>query len=115
DEQHTLPLEALEAALRERAAAVRILGGAVPTEALTAAVRRTGPAAVVLWSQTRSTASRPLAQHIADTHWGMRGARRGPVVLLAGPGWSHRTAPSGLLRPHGLGEALAMLSRIRKP
>lgn len=115
DEQHTLPLEALEAALRVRGAAVRILGGAVPTEALTAAVRRTGPEAVVLWSQTRSTASLPLAQHIADTHWGMRGARRGPAVLLAGPGWGHRAATHGLLRPRGLGEALTLLARVRKP
>ncbi|MFD9789784.1 MerR family transcriptional regulator [Streptomyces sp. NPDC059070] len=111
DEQHTLPLEALEGALRERGAAVRILGGAVPTEALTAAVRRTGPEAVVLWSQTRSTASFPLAQHLAGTHWGMRGARRGPVVLLAGPGWGHRTGTPGLPRPRSLVEALNLLSR----
>lgn len=115
DEQHTLPLEALEAALRVRGASVRILGGAVPTEALTAAVRRTGPEAVVLWSQTRSTASLPLAHHVAGTHWGMRGARRSPVVLLAGPGWGHRAPARGLLRPRGLGEALTMLARVRKP
>ncbi|MFB6555478.1 B12-binding domain-containing protein [Streptomyces sp. NPDC056405] len=110
DEQHTLPIEALDAALRERGTATRMLGGAVPAEALTAAVRRTGPRAVVLWSQTRSTADSPLARHLADTRWGVRGARRGPVVLVAGPGWGHRALP-GLPRPRELGEALTMLSR----
>ncbi|GAA5214124.1 B12-binding domain-containing protein [Streptomyces thinghirensis] len=110
DEQHTLPLEALDAALRERGTATRMLGGAVPAEALTAAVRRTGPGAVVLWSQTRSTADSPLARRLADTRWGVRGARRGPVVLVAGPGWGHRALP-GLPRPRELAEALTMLSR----
>ncbi|MFC8103610.1 MerR family transcriptional regulator [Streptomyces sp. NPDC057363] len=110
DEQHTLPIEALDAALRERGTPTRMLGAAVPVRALTAAVRRTGPGAVVLWSQTRSTASSPLARHLADTRWGVKGARLGPVVLAAGPGWGHR-APPGLLRPRELAEALAMLSR----
>ncbi|MER7054001.1 MULTISPECIES: MerR family transcriptional regulator [unclassified Streptomyces] len=110
DEQHTLPIEALDAALRERGTATRMLGGAVPARALTAAVRRTGPGAVVLWSQTRSTAGSPLARHLAGTRWGVKGARRGPVVLAAGPGWGHR-APPGVLRPRELAEALAMLSR----
>ncbi|MET9256210.1 MerR family transcriptional regulator [Streptomyces sp. NPDC003717] len=109
DEQHTLPLEALDAALRERGAATRMLGGAVPAEALTAAVRRSGPSAVVLWSQTRSTASVPLARELGRTQWGVQGARHGPAVLVAGPGWGRRGLP-GLLRPHGLGDALAMLS-----
>jgi hypothetical protein len=114
DEQHTLALEALDAALRERGEATRMLGAAVPAEALTAAVRRTGPRAVVLWSQTRSTAGSPLARHLAGTRWGMKGARGGPVVLAAGPGWGHRVPP-GLPRPRTLGEALAMLSRTGAP
>ncbi len=43
DEQHTLPLEALDAAPRERGATTRMPAAAVPAEALTTAVRRTGP------------------------------------------------------------------------
>ncbi|WP_369212499.1 MerR family transcriptional regulator, partial [Streptomyces flavofungini] len=51
-EQHTLPLEALNAALRQSGVPTRMLGGCVPADALAACVRRTGPAAVVLWSQS---------------------------------------------------------------
>lgn len=109
---HTLPLEALAAGLSERGLETRMFGGAVPAEALDAAVRRCGPAAVVLWSQTRSTASHALARHVAGMTFGLRGARTAPLVLLAGPGWAGRTPESGMLRPRGLREALESISRI---
>ncbi|MFJ3222322.1 MerR family transcriptional regulator [Streptomyces sp. NPDC086783] len=108
-EQHTLPLEALNAGLAEAGLPTRMFGSAVPAEALTAAVGRLGPSAVVLWSQARSTASLPLARHVAGTRWGVKGARRRPVVVLGGPGWAgHRT--QGMLRPPGLRDALAALA-----
>lgn len=107
-EPHTLPLEALGAVLTERGAPALMLGGAVPAEALIAAVRRVGPSAVVLWSQSRSTANLPLARHVAGTRWGVRGARTHSRVLLAGPGWDTDPGP-GLLRPGLLDEALRML------
>ncbi|KUO09868.1 MerR family transcriptional regulator [Streptomyces sp. DSM 15324] len=110
-EQHTLPLEALNAALAERGEPTLMLGSAVPGEALIAAVRRVGPGAVVLWSQSPSTVSMPLAQHIAATRWGIRGARTQSHVLISGPGWG-RSRPPGLLRPRGLGEALDMLQAL---
>ncbi|MBO7941628.1 B12-binding domain-containing protein, partial [Streptomyces sp. S9] len=56
-EQHTLPLEALNAGLSRLGVPTRMFGAAVPAEALTAAVRRLGPAAVVLWAQARTTGS----------------------------------------------------------
>jgi hypothetical protein len=65
-ENHTLALEVLAAALAEHGLPVRMFGAALPAEALIEAVRRTGPAAVALCAQSRSTASRPLAQHVAD-------------------------------------------------
>ncbi|WP_404193803.1 MerR family transcriptional regulator [Streptomyces tauricus] len=108
-EQHTLPLEALNAALTEHGMPTRMFGAAVPAEALTAAVRRLGPAAVVLWAQARSTASLPLARHVAATQWGVRGARRHPTVVLGGPGWAGRSA-QGMLRPPSLNEALSVLT-----
>ncbi|MFI8930813.1 MerR family transcriptional regulator [Streptomyces sp. NPDC053474] len=111
DEQHTLPLEALHAALGERGVPTRILGAAVPVEALLASVRRVGPVAVVLWSQARSTASVPLAQHLTAMEWGVKGARRSPVVLTAGPGWAGRAVP-GLVRCHGLVDATSTLSAL---
>ncbi|MFF8971769.1 MerR family transcriptional regulator [Streptomyces sp. NPDC014995] len=113
-EQHTLPLEALNAGLSRLGLPTRMFGAAVPAEALTAAVRRLGPAAVVLWAQARSTASPALARHIADTRWGVHGARRGPTVVLGGPGWAGRAA-QGMPRPTGLREALEMLSRAQAP
>ncbi|MCS0603027.1 cobalamin B12-binding domain-containing protein [Streptomyces sp. LP11] len=110
-EQHSLPLEALEAALEGQGVPTRMLGAAVPVEALLACVRRTGPAAVVLWAQSRSTASMPLARHVGDLRWGPAGARRRPLVLPAGPGWSRRTA-EGFLRCTGLAEAVRTLSTL---
>jgi DNA-binding transcriptional MerR regulator len=110
-ENHTLPLEALAAALAERGLTVRMFGGALPVESLVTAVRRTGPAAVGLWAQSRTTASRPLAQHVAAMEWGVRGARRKPVVLTIGPGWAGRTS-AGLPRPAGLAEAVTLLESV---
>ncbi|MET7453373.1 MerR family transcriptional regulator [Streptomyces sp. NPDC005574] len=107
-EQHTLPLEALNAGLGELGVPARMFGAAVPAEALTAAVQRLGPRAVVLWAQSRSTASVPLARHVAATQWGVKGARRQPLVLLAGPGWGGRPVP-GMPRPATLGDALDLL------
>ncbi|WP_037636465.1 MerR family transcriptional regulator [Streptomyces exfoliatus] len=111
-EPHTLPLEALAAGLSERGLGTRMFGGSVPAEALDSAVRRCGPAAVVLWSQARSTASHALARHLAGVTFGLRGARTAPLVLLAGPGWAGRTPDSGMLRPRSLREALDAIARI---
>ncbi|MEW2044387.1 MerR family transcriptional regulator [Streptomyces sp. NPDC005476] len=110
-EQHSLPLEALNAGLGRLGVPTRMFGAAVPVEALTAIVQRLGPAAVVLWAQARSTASLPLARHVAESRWGVTGARRAPAVLLGGPGWAGRPAP-GLPRPTGLGDALTMLAGL---
>ncbi|MFF7443520.1 MerR family transcriptional regulator [Streptomyces sp. NPDC008122] len=111
-EQHTLPLEALAAGLAERGLPTRMFGAAVPAEALDAAVRRSGPAAVALWSQARSTADHALARHIATTAFGVRGARTAPLVLLAGPGWLGRPPAPGMVRPTGLREAIGVISRL---
>ncbi|MFF6788447.1 MerR family transcriptional regulator [Streptomyces filamentosus] len=111
-EQHTLPLEALAAGLAERGLPLRMFGAAVPAEALDAAVRRSGPAAVALWSQGRPTAHHALALHLARTAFGVRGARTAPLVLLAGPGWRGVPPAPGTVRPSGLRDALAVISRL---
>ncbi|MFR9799226.1 MerR family transcriptional regulator [Streptomyces sp. MS06] len=112
-EQHTLPLEALNASLSLHGVPTRMFGAAVPAEALTAAVRRLGPAAVVLWAQTRSNASLPLAQHVADARWGVKGARSRTRVMLCGPGWAGRTA-YGMLRSSSLHEAVRILTGLHQ-
>ncbi|MEV0529675.1 MerR family transcriptional regulator [Streptomyces sp. NPDC050439] len=107
-ESHTLPLEALAAALSERGVPVSMFGSSVPAEALDQAVRRIGPAAVVLWAQSYGTASRPLAQHFSALQWGVPGARTQSAVMVAGPGWAGPHL-AGTLRPHRLGDAVASL------
>ncbi|MBZ4017697.1 MerR family transcriptional regulator [Streptomyces purpurogeneiscleroticus] len=112
EEQHTLPLEALNAALSERGLPTRMFGAAVPIDALAAAVRRTGPPAIVLWSQVRGTAGPPLARQVAATRWGVRGARRQPVVLLCGPGWATSAPQTGMRHPLTLHDALMALTQL---
>jgi DNA-binding transcriptional MerR regulator len=110
-EQHTLALEALNAGLGERRLPARMFGAAVPAEALLAAVERLGPAAVVLWAQARSSSDLPLARHVAAAQWGVKGARRRPLVMLGGPGWLGRSS-QGMLRPTTLGDALDTLDGL---
>ncbi|MFC0507422.1 MerR family transcriptional regulator [Micromonospora costi] len=102
EEQHTLPLEALAAALAEVGVGYRMLGARVPLPALLEAVDRTGPAAVVLWSHTPATAD--PAQLSA-----LLAARRRPLlVLAAGPGWSPSALPAGVTHPTRLAETVGL-------
>ena len=86
-ELHSLPLSALAAALAEHGIGVRLLGGELPGRALAAAVRRTGPAALLVWAQ--------LAEHADPTCWsGCRCCgRRWPCWPAAPAG------PAGTCRP----------------
>jgi MerR family transcriptional regulator, light-induced transcriptional regulator len=103
EEQHSLPIEALAAALAEASVPCRTLGARVPVEALRSAVRRTGPAAVLVWSHDRATAS--TAQLAALT-----GDRTRPMLLAAaGPGWSGLELPPGVLVPRSLAEAVDLM------
>jgi hypothetical protein len=108
EEHHTLPLEALAAALAEAGAGCRLLGARVPPTALAEAVNRTGPTSVVVWSHSRATGDPgQLAALLASRH-------RPPVVLAAGPGW-RAGVPAGVLRPAGLGEAVELLLATLEP
>ncbi|WP_374991217.1 MerR family transcriptional regulator [Streptomyces sp. LHD-70] len=112
DEQHSLPIEALWAALVERGLPTRIFGAAVPAEALQSAVRRLGPCAVVLWSQSRHTADVGVVRALLALEWGMRGARSHPLALLAGPGWESAPSEPGAGRLTGLASGLALLESL---
>ncbi|MFD9333775.1 MerR family transcriptional regulator [Streptomyces sp. NPDC060028] len=111
-EQHSLPIEALTAALGERGLPVRMFGAALPADALRDAVRRTGPRAVVLWAQSRTTADEALARSVAAIEWGPRGARGHPALLLAGPGWGTRSAAPRTERLFGLRSGLAVIESL---
>ncbi len=107
EEQHTLPLEALAAALAEAGVSYRMLGARVPVEALVDAVTRTGPAAVVLWSHTRATAD---PQQLAAL---LAAPRRPLLALAAGPGWRADTLPAGVVHPVDLSEAISLAMAVR--
>ncbi|WP_432902195.1 MerR family transcriptional regulator [Micromonospora matsumotoense] len=107
EEQHTLPLEALAAALAEAGVAYRMLGARVPVAALVEAVNRTGPAAVVVWSHTRLTADPGQLSALLAV------PRRPLLVLAAGPGWRADTLPAGVVRPVDLAEAVSLALAVR--
>lgn len=102
EEQHTLPLEALAAALAQAGVASRQLGARVPPRALDDAVTRTGPTAVVLWSHTARTGDvGQLARVREHPH---------PPLLLAagGPGWP-AILPVGVAQLTSLGAAVSLV------
>ncbi|MFD7029879.1 MerR family transcriptional regulator [Streptomyces sp. NPDC059917] len=112
-ELHSLPMEALCAALGERGLPVRMFGPALPADALLEAVRRIGPCAVVLWSQARTTADRSLVRSVSAVEWGLRGARAHPWLLLAGPGWGAGGPPlPGADRLHALRSAVGVIEAL---
>jgi MerR family transcriptional regulator, light-induced transcriptional regulator len=105
-EQHSLPLEALAAALAERDIAARQLGARVPTPALTDAIGRTGPTSVAIWAH---------APHTADTDQltAVLAMRPRPAAVLAcGPGWSVDDLPAAVAAPASLEDALKLVAGL---
>ena len=81
EEQHSLPLHALEALLCEMGIKTHFLGARTPFEAVSATVSRLAPPAVFLWA---------LLPHNAnpDFYRKLPAVRPAPRILLGGPGWS---------------------------
>jgi DNA-binding transcriptional MerR regulator len=101
NETHTLALEALRAAMAERGLATTMIGGAVPTAALAAAIHRVNPPrAVLLWSHRRETARTSA----------MRAALHAKLQVVAGgPGWDVPGLPIGVRFAESLDQALDLL------
>ncbi len=104
DEAHALPLHALAGGLAERGIASRTLGPALPGDALTAAVRRIGPAALFLWSQLGGTGSERALAELPVT-------RPATVVLVGGPGWSLPRLPQRVGVATDLPHAVALVEQ----
>lgn len=85
-ERTSLSLYALAAGLAHRDIDPMTFGLAMPADALVATIRRTGPAAVVLWAQSADAASPALFRRIA------RGRQRSRL-FACGPGWDRRSLP----------------------
>ena len=102
-DQHRLPLVVLSATLAQRGVSCRSLGTDLPPTALTTAIRRTAPAAVLLWSQLSSTADAQVLRSLPRTRPGYRG-------FVAGPGWAEVELPPQVGRLESLEEATDTLS-----
>ncbi len=107
EEQHTLPLEALAAALAEQGVACRMLGARVPTRALHDALARTAPHAVLLWAQTPGAADRRQLRTALNAH------PRPLVVAACGPGWIAERRTPGALSATDLRQAVDLLTQLR--
>lgn len=103
-DHHTLASVALAAALAEHGIGSRSLGADLPLSALVAAIRRTAPAAVFLWSQTTATADVGVLEALPRTR-----PRFGTYV--GGPGWGDRDLPPRVARLESLAQACSEISR----
>jgi MerR family transcriptional regulator, light-induced transcriptional regulator len=95
EEQHVLPVYALQAELAGRRVDVRQLGGRVPRQALAHTVRTVRPAGVFVWSQVPATAQPGLLEDLPA----------GPRIVLGGPGWRNRALPPAARLAGSLEEA----------
>jgi DNA-binding transcriptional MerR regulator len=80
DEQHSLPVLALEASLAERKVPSLVLGQRVPAVALRRAIAAREPAVVFVWASMRQTGG--------DLPWA-GSTPSSTRFLLGGPGWDH--------------------------
>ncbi|MFC4057388.1 MerR family transcriptional regulator [Planomonospora corallina] len=88
EEQHSLPLHALAAVLTlDHRAETRVLGARTPYPALGDAMRRLGPAVVLVWSQMAATGDpAPLAA--------LPVLRPPALIMAGGPGWRAGLPPA---------------------
>lgn len=80
EDQHHLPLLALEAELTRRGIGTILLGAQVPKEALTGAVVSTSAAAVFLWATLQRGVDDPVWSALSQTG-------RPLTAVVGGPGW----------------------------
>jgi len=108
EDQHALPVHAIEAALAEHKIPSVVLGQGLPAPALARAMATRQPRAAFLW------ASLPQTAH-AQEPWltGSHGVRR---VLLGGPGWNdvplRGSGGVELERVHDMASALSRIERL---
>jgi len=99
DEQHSLPMYVLRAALARQGIGTQMLGAALPTAALAAAVKRTGPAAVAVWAQLPRHAQAAVFEEVPRTRQRVR-------LFACGPGWFTTELPDRVDRLDDLSDAL---------
>lgn len=103
EEQHSLPLHALEAALCELGIKCHMLGARTPFEAIAATVTRLAPPAVFLFALLPTNAN-------PDFYRNLPLVRPAPRIVLGGPGWEADECSDATL-VLGLGNACEEISR----
>jgi hypothetical protein len=104
-DQHRLPLVVLSATLTHGGVACRSLGTDLPPDALVTAIRRTAPAALLLWSQLPETADLDLLKSLPRTRPGFR-------TFVAGAGWPDGSLGPQIGRLSSLQEATDVISTL---
>jgi hypothetical protein len=104
-DQHRLPIVVLSATLAQRGVACRSLGADLPADALIAAIRRTAPVAVLLWSQLPATADPDLLESLPHARPAFR-------TFVAGPVWADVTLAPRIVWLSSLQEATDVMSAV---
>lgn len=103
EEQHSLPLHALQAQLCELGIKTHFLGARTPFEAAAATITRLAPPAVFLWALLSENAN-------PDFYRNLPVVRPAPRILLGGPGWDAEECSDATL-VFGLGNACEEIQR----
>jgi DNA-binding transcriptional MerR regulator len=101
EEQHSLPMHALAAALSEQGCSSVNLGGRVPPRAILDAVMRLRPMFVVVWAHRPALAELVPVARVLDA---------GSAVLAAGPGWAELDLPERAVRVTSLPDAVSVIA-----
>ncbi|MFN8077730.1 MAG: MerR family transcriptional regulator [Kineosporiaceae bacterium] len=102
DDQHSLPVHVLAAALREEGVTSRMFGAGMPARSLVAAVRRSGPAVVFLFARLPVAPDSGQAGALDE----IPRQRPTPHLVLGGPGWHGVDVPRHARLVHDLGSAV---------
>lgn len=98
EDQHSLPVYALESALAEQGVGSLMLGTRVPWESLSDLARRTSPEVIFVWATLERRFDDALMKAISELPEQTR-------LVLGGPGWGSMSVP-GAQRVGDLAEAV---------
>lgn len=102
DDQHSLPVFALEAALAEQGQGSFVMGARLPWESLADLAQRVVPDAIFIWATLERRAERSFSSAIESLPPETR-------LIVGGPGWGSLPV-AGAQRAHDFAEALAMIA-----
>lgn len=105
DERDSMAMYALAACLAERSVGTQLFGVPLPADVLAVAVRRSAPAAVVLWARRRGVADPRLFARVS------RGRQRSRL-FACGPGWDPATLPDNVELLDGVASAVERLEYV---